>query len=117
VALDGAATESGVAGTPLYMSPEALSGERSDPTFDLWSLAVVAFEAIAGRHPFERETPEETLHAIQLGRAIELREARPDCPEPIVKLFEKVLAREHSRRPSTARELASLLRSTAEAAN
>ena len=67
LALDGGETESSVSGTPLYMSPEALAGERSDPTFDLWGLGVVAFEAIAGRHPFERETPQETLEAIQLG--------------------------------------------------
>jgi serine/threonine-protein kinase len=113
--LDGEATESGVSGTPLYMSPEALLGERSDPTFDLWSLGVVAFEAIAGKHPFERETPGGTLQAIQHGIAIDLREARPDCPEPVANLFGKLLARERSRRPSTARELAHLLRSTAEA--
>jgi serine/threonine protein kinase len=115
VVFEGAATESGIAGTPIYMSPEALLGERSDPSFDLWSLGVVAFEAIAGRHPFERETSDETLHAIQLGKAIDLREARPDCPEAVVKLLEKILARERSRRPSTAREFANLLRSTAEA--
>jgi hypothetical protein len=115
VALDGAVTESGFAGTPLYMSPEALLGERSDPTFDLWSLGVVAFEAIAGRHPFERETPEETLRAIQHGTTIELREARPDCPEPIVDLFGRVLACDRTRRPSTAREFAHWLRSVAEA--
>jgi serine/threonine-protein kinase len=114
LALDGGETESSVSGTPLYMSPEALAGERSDPTCDLWGLGVVAFEAIAGRHPFERGTPQETLEAIQLGRAIELREARPDCPEAVVALFEKVLARERSRRPSTAREFSGLLRSTTE---
>ena len=116
VALVGLVAESGVCGTPLYMSPEALAGERSDPTFDLWSLGVVAFEAIAGRHPFERETPEETLDAIQRGSAIGLREARTDCPGPIVDLFERVLARERNRRPATARELTHWLRSTAEAA-
>jgi hypothetical protein len=115
LALEGTATESGLSGTPLYMSPEALSGERSDPTFDLWSLGVVGFEAIAGKHPFERETPEETLQAIQHGSAIGLREARPDCPGAIVDLFGKVLARERTRRPSTAREFAHWLRSTAEA--
>ena len=96
------------------MSPEALAGERSDPTLDLWSLGVVAFEAIAGRHPFERETPEETFHAIQSGNAIDLCKARPDCPEAVADLFEKILARERSRRPSTARELAQWLRSTTE---
>ena len=114
-ALNGAETESGLSGTPLYMSPEALAGQRSDPTFDLWSLGVVAFEAIAGRHPFERKTPEETFHAIQSGNAIDLRDAQPDCPETVADLFEKILARERSRRPSTARELAQWLRSTTEA--
>jgi eukaryotic-like serine/threonine-protein kinase len=45
-----------IVGTPLYMSPERLVGERLDPACDLWSLAAVAYECIAGRPPFEGAT-------------------------------------------------------------
>ena len=39
-------------GTPLYLAPEALAGSVPQPSFDLWGLALVLYEAIAGRHPF-----------------------------------------------------------------
>jgi len=58
------ATKSGaVTGTPVYMAPEQLLGSRElDHRADLWSVAVVAYELIAGRRPF----PEETAAAIAL---------------------------------------------------
>jgi eukaryotic-like serine/threonine-protein kinase len=39
-------------GTPLYMAPEQLRGEHPDPSWDLWALAVIAFEMLSGFHPF-----------------------------------------------------------------
>ncbi len=52
------ATKSGaVTGTPVYMAPEQLLGSKDlDHRADLWSVAVVAYELIAGRRPFEEET-------------------------------------------------------------
>jgi hypothetical protein len=100
-----AATQSGFLGTPLYMSPEALIGGRSDPTFDLWSLSVVIFEAIAGRHPFEHGTISGTFQAIRDGRTLDLRKNRPECSGAVVELFARALAADRARRPSTAREL------------
>jgi hypothetical protein len=112
-ALDASGTalsRSGAAGTLLYMSPEALLGAPPDPTFDLWSLGVVTFEALAGRHPFERRTLAETLEAIRQGHTLEL-------PDPLFRgalreLFATLLARERGRRPTTARRLAQLLEET-----
>ena len=109
----GASDTSGL-GTPLYMSPEALFGMRPDPTFDLWSLAVVAFESVSGRHPFERDTPQQTLDAIRRGETLDLQKVLPNCPDALVALFEKVLARDRSQRPATARALAQLFGSTGE---
>src|SRR6185436_6813748 len=44
-----AMTHSGqIVGTLPYMSPEAMAGERTDPSFDLWSLAIVLYESIGG---------------------------------------------------------------------
>jgi len=47
-------TGSGVlVGTPLYMSPEQLLGGAPEPAWDLWALAVVAYQALTGALPFE----------------------------------------------------------------
>ena len=98
-------TQSGFLGTPLYMSPEALLGGPSDQSFDLWSLAVVIYEAIAGRHPFEHSTGAATLQAIRGAVVPDLRRTRPDCSESVVTLFASALSSERARRPSNARQL------------
>ena len=41
-----------VVGTLRYMSPEQIRGGAPNPSWDLWALAVVAYETLAGRHPF-----------------------------------------------------------------
>jgi hypothetical protein len=101
-------TETGLAGTPLYMSPEALRGGRAETGFDLWSLTVVLFECISGKHPFERATAATTLAAIQSGWTPEQQELLPSHP-PLADLFSTALARERTRRPATARDLAHLI--------
>ena len=60
-------TDTHVAGTPLYMSPEALDGERARPAFDVWSLTVVLFEMIAGVPPF-RGTSITAIREAMRGR-------------------------------------------------
>ena len=39
-----------------YMAPEQLRGEDPDPSWDLWALAVIAFEMLSGSHPFASMT-------------------------------------------------------------
>jgi serine/threonine protein kinase len=107
--------ETGFAGTPLYMSPEALDGRRPEPGFDLWGLAVVTCEAITGRHPFERGSAGATLEAIRGGWRDELRGRLPGAALPAAGLFETALAAERARRPGTAGELAESLRKAADA--
>ena len=46
-------TGGALVGTPLYMAPEQLRGEDPHPSWDLWALAVIAFEMLTGSHPFE----------------------------------------------------------------
>jgi len=81
------ATKSGaVTGTPVYMAPEQLLGAKDlDHRADLWSVAVVAYELIAGRRPFQ----EETAAAIAL--RLHTR-GMPRASEGIAELSEKSAA-------------------------
>ena len=92
-------------GTLPYMSPEAMAGKQPDPSFDLWGLAVVLFESIGGVNPFRRETRQQTVDCVLEATTPDLREYRADCSEPVARFFAHALARQPSRRPSSAREL------------
>jgi hypothetical protein len=46
------ASGGGLVGTPLYMAPEQIRGESPEPSWDVWALAVIAFEMLTGSHPF-----------------------------------------------------------------
>ena len=52
-----------VMGTPQYLSPEQAEGKPATPASDVYALGVVAFECLAGRRPFEAETPVATVLA------------------------------------------------------
>src|SRR5262249_19586783 len=62
----GSGTHTGIIlGTPHYMSPEQARGHRTvDHRSDLWSLAVLAFECLTGRQPFEAESLGDLVVAI-----------------------------------------------------
>ncbi len=113
LSVDVSIEESGFAGTPLYMSPEALEERRPEPGFDLWGLAVVAFEAVTGRHPFERDTTAATLAAIRRGWTDELRDRLPSGAGAANAFFETALSAERRRRFGTASDLAERLLETA----
>lgn len=99
-------SQTGFAGTPLYMCPEAFDMARPGASFDLWSLSVVAFEAASGTHPFERMNTTETLRAIRRGFDDPLRASIPHCPDPIGDLFARLLSSDPSLRPANAAEMA-----------
>ena len=102
-AAEGATTAAGsVLGTAEYMSPEAVVGERPDPSFDLWSIAVVLYEAFSGRPPFAGVTAQETLDLVRGAHAPDLQEVVAGCPAAVADFFRDALALERARRPSSA---------------
>ena len=102
----GAFTSAGVAlGTPAYMAPEqAAADPEADHRVDLYALGVVAYEALAGAHPFAGRTPQAMLAAHLTESPAPLNERRPDLPQPLAALVMRLLSKRPEDRPSSAQE-------------
>ena len=97
-------------GTPAYMSPEQTNGLPPDARSDLFSLGTVLYFLASGQLPFTGSTTIATLRAIAEQTARPLGELRPDLPQPLIALIEKLHAKEPARRFASAADLASELR-------
>lgn len=100
---DASLTKTGsILGTPAYMSPEQGRGEKLDPRSDIYSLAVMAFEALTGQPLFTADTAWKliTKHLTETPRAI--TSLRPDLPVAIETVFDQALAKDRSERPARA---------------
>ena len=91
-----------VHGTVPYMSPEQARGEALDERSDIFSLGVVMYEAIAGRHPFQRSSRAETTSLVLMGEPPPL-DAK--VPAEIRRIIQKCLEKDRGRRYQTARDL------------
>ena len=80
-------------GTPEYMAPEQGLGKRIDGRADIYSLAVVFYELITGRKPFQGETPLEVLTKQATEPFPDPREFVPDLPGSVRKFFDLALAK------------------------
>jgi len=100
-----------VPGTLAYISPERLAGADATEAADVWSVGVMLWESLAGRHPFWQTSMLDTARAIEAG-APSLATLRPDLPRRLVQLVDRSLSRAPGRRPS-ASELAGSLRGAA----
>jgi len=67
-------------GSVDFMAPERLVGAKPGPEADLWALGATLFEAVEGRSPFLRETVAQTMYAIAMEPAPEVRGAGPLTP-------------------------------------
>lgn len=98
-----------VAGTLTYLSPEAIGGADPHPTFDLWGLCVVLYEALVGENLFLGRV-DNVLDAIREARVPDLRPRLDPCPEALAVFFEQELARDRSLRSQNGKELRRRLR-------
>ena len=91
-----------VVGTPLYMAPEALAGALPSPAHDLWSLHLVLWEALAGRHPFAGMSVDAAVRRMAREEIPDIRTVRPECPAEISSLLVCALHLNAHHRPATA---------------
>jgi serine/threonine protein kinase len=94
-----------IAGTPAYLSPEAVRREPPEPSFDLWSVSMVLYEAVTGMNPVAGANVWETMALISKHEIPDAREARPDCPSAIAELLNQLLSANKRRRPASATEM------------
>jgi hypothetical protein len=96
-------------GTPHYMAPEQVRGDKIDPRADLYALGATLYEMLTGRTPHS-EAPDCVIALATLSEPITpVRALRPDCPEALEQLVMRALAREPSDRFASAREMRSAL--------
>lgn len=86
---------SGAALTPTYASPEMLLGASAEPRDDIFSLAVIGYELVTGRHPFDRHTADRARH-------LDIQPKRPPgIPAGAWRTLRKGLALRRDRRPAS----------------
>ncbi|MGH9110879.1 MAG: serine/threonine-protein kinase [Acidimicrobiales bacterium] len=107
----GRPTSDQVSGTAEYVAPELLDGARPDPRADVYSLAVVCYEALAGQPPYTGPAPLAVVRAADAGQHLRL-ESLAHVPEPLAKVVERAMERDPDRRFPLADELAWALRAT-----
>lgn len=111
----GLATTTGlVIGTPAYMSPEQLYGERDlDQRADLWSLGIVLYQCLSGTLPTEGHNLGQVIKAIVARPFEPIARLRPEVPGKLAALVERLLARDRDARPYDASEVFEVLRALA----
>src|SRR5258706_3244195 len=95
-----------VLGTPPYMSPEQFTGKELDARSDIYSLAVLAYEMLTGRLPFEADTPWQwaTQHMTAQPFPFETMPASAGIPQPMKHAILRALSKDRNQRQSTVRQ-------------
>ncbi len=108
---DSTRTRAGsILGTPLYMSPEQLAGERLDARSDLYSLGVTLYHLLTGSPPFRPKTMAELMRSIAQEQHKDISEINPDTPSCIAWTVNKALEKAPDKRFQSAASMANKLR-------
>jgi predicted ATPase/tRNA A-37 threonylcarbamoyl transferase component Bud32 len=90
------------AGTPDYMPPEMIRDKVVGPKGDLWSLGVVMYEMLSGKHPFEDKTRASVLHSILHDEVTPLRKLEKKISEEVDTLVGNLLRKDPNDRCESA---------------
>ena len=96
-------------GTPLYAAPEVLLDNRSSEQGDIYSLGVLLYYLVSGRHPITGSTLSDVHAAHESGQLESLCAVAPDLPQEFVRIVEKALAGDRNDRFATASEFEQML--------
>jgi serine/threonine-protein kinase len=99
-----------IMGTPSYMSPEQVSGEKVDGRSDIFSLGVVLFEMLCGEKPFNGDDMTSLMYMIAKERHPSLKTINTRVPGVVEKIVDKALEKEAAKRYQSAGHMAQHLR-------
>ena len=99
-------TEAGaVIGTVAYMSPEQARGLKAGHRTDIFSLGVILYEMMAGRRPFEGQTPSDLIAAVLMSDPVPLAQAAPEISAALQRIVMRCLEKQPEKRFQSAGDL------------
>jgi len=99
------AATAGVAGTPLYLSPELLAGAPASVRSDVYGLGVVLYHLLTRSYPINAAGLRDLRLAHQRRERTALIATRPDVPPRLARAIERAIDPQPDQRPASAREL------------
>jgi TolB-like protein len=97
-------------GTPAYMAPEQASGDPVDHRADIYAWGIMAWELLAGKHPFaDKSTTQQIIVAHLTEKPQELAAARPGVTPPLAAFVMRCLEKQPGDRPASASAIIEVL--------
>ena len=106
-----------IVGTPAYVPPEVMKGEKTRPCSDIYSLGIIAFRLVTGQMPIDVPDQDSSLWSL-IGSVIQahekglpkVKDIKPDTPDEIAKIIDSMLSTNPDFRPADGKALALLLK-------
>ncbi|MCA9581049.1 MAG: serine/threonine protein kinase [Myxococcales bacterium] len=99
-------TETGTGlGTPSYMSPEQILGDKLDFRSDIFSLGIVLYQMLTGQKPFVEDDARTVMQKIRLDRYMSPRRLRPGVPRPLERILARCMEKMPANRYPTTQAL------------
>lgn len=98
-------TQDGLMGTVIYMAPEIIDQKPSDDRADIFSMGILFYEALTGRHPFRGPTFLETCHRILNDTPAPISKSNAEVPQKLDAIVARMLAKRPVERYTRAAEV------------
>ncbi len=92
------------AGSPSYMAPEQILGQKSDHRADLYSFGILCFELLSGHLPFNGKSMQEVFEKHCKAPPPSLRQANPQVPPEVADLVATLLEKDPAKRPENLQQ-------------
>src|SRR3954469_18840671 len=102
----GDLTEAGTGiGTPAYMSPEQVLGDKLDARSDIFSLGVMLYQMATGKKPFVEDERRSAMHKIRLEKHVGARKLNPELPRELERVIDRCLEKQPRDRWRSAQHM------------